>query len=214
MPGYWMKVYSSFGASEAGAAVLAFVTTIHCALFVLRKHRSHPKGKASLILFPSFIFAATPWFLATPLWLLVVLASHVAWFVACEKLVPVAVASASSAATSSAPSAAPEPPPEVAESPSEDESASFSDGCALEIKLQRRGKVVTVQSGQSILEAAEAAGEDLPSICRAGACGTCRMRVIEGEVDGDFDLIDEKERAEGYILSCVARPVENCGVDA
>ena len=34
-----------------------------------------------------------------------------------------------------------------------------------------------------MLEAAEAAGVAIPSLCRAGVCGTCRTRVSDGEVD-------------------------------
>ena len=73
---------------------------------------------------------------------------------------------------------------------------------------------MVVPEDQSILEAAEAAGVEIPSMCRAGACGTCRTRVIDGEVEGEFDMIDEREQREGYILSCVARPKRNCVVDA
>ena len=82
------------------------------------------------------------------------------------------------------------------------------------VRLERRGRLIAVGRGQSILEAAEGAGEELPSLCREGVCGTCKVRLTEGKVEGDFDSIDAGERAAGVILACVARPVTNCAVDA
>jgi ferredoxin len=59
--------------------------------------------------------------------------------------------------------------------------------------------------GETILEAAENAGLDLPYGCRRGMCGTCVARVSRGEVrmpgDDLFGLMDD-ERERGYILMC------------
>jgi len=68
------------------SSVLALATTIHVSLLLLRQHRSFP-GRLSALLLPSLALAAQPWFLGEPGWLVVGLALHVAWFVACEKLV-------------------------------------------------------------------------------------------------------------------------------
>ena len=89
-------------------------------------------------------------------------------------------------------------------------STSFSTS----VVLKRRGCRVKVRAGQSILDAAEEAGEVLPSMCRAGVCGSCRTRLIEGDVEGDFPAIDEADRAEGYVLTCMAVPVADCVLDA
>ena len=77
--------WNAFTSSPGGTPVLAFVTTIHCALLVLRKHRN--AGNGFLVLGPSFLFTVFPWFLPSPAWLLTGLAVHLAWFVACEKLI-------------------------------------------------------------------------------------------------------------------------------
>jgi ferredoxin-NADP reductase len=70
----------------AGAAALAFITTLHCGLLLLRNYRS---GKtARLAILPSIVFMAAPWVLASPPWLAFGLAAHIAWFVACERLLP------------------------------------------------------------------------------------------------------------------------------
>lgn len=86
-------------------------------------------------------------------------------------------------------------------------------GESLCLKLRKRGRVVTITNGQSILEALESAGEELPSFCRAGVCGTCKTRVFNGEVEGEFDAVDDDERANGFVLACVARPVTDCEID-
>ncbi len=82
------------------------------------------------------------------------------------------------------------------------------------VRMQKRGRVVAVTGGQSILDAVETAGEELPSSCRAGVCGTCRTRVLDGDVEGEFDAIGDEDRAQGFVLACVARPVTNCVIDA
>ncbi len=58
----------------------------------------------------------------------------------------------------------------------------------------------------SILDVAEFTGVEIRSSCRAGVCGTCRVRVASGtaEMDGQSTLTDD-DLSKGYILSCVAR---------
>ena len=82
------------------------------------------------------------------------------------------------------------------------------------LTLQKRRHTVDVGEGQTILDATEAAGESLPSMCRVGVCGTCRIRLISGDVDGDFDALDASDREDGFILACVARPRTDCVVEA
>jgi hypothetical protein len=75
-----------FSNAAAETSVLAFITTIHCSIAVLRRYR--PRGDSNLLLLPSFFFIASPWFLSTPGWLGLAILSHLAWFIACEKLIP------------------------------------------------------------------------------------------------------------------------------
>jgi ring-1,2-phenylacetyl-CoA epoxidase subunit PaaE len=60
----------------------------------------------------------------------------------------------------------------------------------------------------SILDAASAAGLEVPYSCTSGVCGTCRAKLVEGEVRMERNFaLDKKEVAAGYVLTCQAHPV-------
>lgn len=71
-----------------------------------------------------------------------------------------------------------------------------------------RTAVLDVDEGESVLEAAEAAGVSLPFGCRTGACGTCTARLLEGEVSHRRPprALKERHLADGYVLPCIATP--------
>ena len=80
------------------------------------------------------------------------------------------------------------------------------------VVVRPSGLEVVVASGQTILDAALAAGIDWPYGCSHGMCGTCKARLLTGTVDmrdvSSFALFDD-EIAAGYILTCSSRPISD-----
>jgi len=63
------------------------------------------------------------------------------------------------------------------------------------------------EPSESVLDAAQRAGYEVPFSCRKGVCGTCKGRVIKGEVRAYAgDALPAAERAAGEVLYCNARP--------
>lgn len=75
-------------------------------------------------------------------------------------------------------------------------------------RLAGSGRAVDVAADESLLEALERAGVDVPNMCRQGVCGECRTPVAGGGVDHrDLVLSDAEKDAEKaeWIMPCVSR---------
>ena len=83
------------------------------------------------------------------------------------------------------------------------------------IEFASSGKTCAVLEGQTLLEAAAAAGVDIPSACRQGQCGTCKTRLLGGEVSMTAEQgLDAESRARGFVLTCVGHAKGNVRLDA
>jgi phenol hydroxylase P5 protein len=78
-------------------------------------------------------------------------------------------------------------------------------------------ETVEVADGQTLLDACLRAGVWLPHACGHGLCGTCKVQVLDGDVDhGDaspFALMD-MERADGFTLACSATATSDVVIEA
>ncbi|MDX2471452.1 MAG: 2Fe-2S iron-sulfur cluster binding domain-containing protein [SAR324 cluster bacterium] len=85
------------------------------------------------------------------------------------------------------------------------------------VTIEPIGEQIEVEEGQTILDAALRSGVWLPFACGHGNCATCKIDLIDGEVDhghaSDFALMD-MERQEGKILACCATPLSDLVVEA
>ncbi len=89
-------------------------------------------------------------------------------------------------------------------------SSRFSEVDSALIRLAPSTKTVQCLAGDTVLAALEREGFALPNNCRAGACGECKTKLLAGEVDQGTVLdmaLTTEERAEGYRLMCMAKPV-------
>ena len=64
--------------------------------------------------------------------------------------------------------------------------------------------------GSAILDAALKVRADAPYACRGGVCGTCRARLVRGEVRMDQNYaLEPDEIAAGFVLACQSHPVSD-----
>lgn len=91
----------------------------------------------------------------------------------------------------------------------------MSNTYTVEIYHQGNSQTIQVSDNQTVLQAAEDAGIELPSSCQAGVCTTCAAKLIEGTVDQTDGMgVSPELQAEGYVLLCVAYPQSDLKVES
>lgn len=85
------------------------------------------------------------------------------------------------------------------------------------VTIEPLGVEIDVEEGQTILDASLRAGVYLPHACCHGLCATCKVTVLDGEVEhgpvSGFALMDF-ERDEGQCLACCATPESDLVIEA
>jgi ring-1,2-phenylacetyl-CoA epoxidase subunit PaaE len=75
------------------------------------------------------------------------------------------------------------------------------------------GRATTVQvprTGERVLDAVLAVRADAPYACKGGVCGTCRARIVSGEVSMARNYaLDPDEVGAGFVLACQSVPVSD-----
>ncbi|MEM5327719.1 2Fe-2S iron-sulfur cluster binding domain-containing protein [Paraburkholderia sp. JHI2823] len=86
-----------------------------------------------------------------------------------------------------------------------------------QLTIEPLGATIEVEEGQTILDAALRQGIYIPHACCHGLCGTCKIEILEGEVDlgeaNPFALMDF-EREERKALACCATLTADTSIEA
>ncbi|GAB4586519.1 PDR/VanB family oxidoreductase [Nocardia sp. IFM 10818] len=78
------------------------------------------------------------------------------------------------------------------------------DGREFDLSLARTGLNVRVGEQETALEAIRRVRPDVAYSCRQGFCGTCKTRVLSGDIAHHDRLLTAGERT-GHMLTCVSR---------
>jgi phenylacetate-CoA oxygenase/reductase PaaK subunit len=98
---------------------------------------------------------------------------------------------------------------ELFEIPETDGAVAAEDAQPCEVTFTLDGSVATfdLNPGDTVLEGALGIRDDVPYSCMGGACGTCRAKLVEGDVEMDHDYALKRSEVDaGYILTCQSRP--------
>ena len=85
------------------------------------------------------------------------------------------------------------------------------------VRIEPHGRTLHVREDRSVLEAALAAGLNVPHSCKSGHCASCRARLVSGEIhypNGRTAGLTAEEAKQGYVLMCQARPRSDLTLEA
>lgn len=85
---------------------------------------------------------------------------------------------------------------------------------SLTVEFANSNKKITTDGKTPLLDIAEECDIDLDYGCRSGSCGLCKAHLIKGKVEmEEDDGLEQKEKDDGYILTCVSTPLTDCILD-
>lgn len=80
------------------------------------------------------------------------------------------------------------------------------DAKPVELVLKRTGRTISVPGAMPLLDAILESGITVPFECRAGICGACAVKVIEGIPDHRDSALTKTEREQAALMcTCVSR---------
>lgn len=87
---------------------------------------------------------------------------------------------------------------------------------SLKVEFKNSGKTFEWSDQyESILDLAETNGVEIESECQQGYCGTCKTKLLQGEVNMEVsDGLDDDELKQNMILPCVSVPKTDVKIEA
>ncbi len=83
-------------------------------------------------------------------------------------------------------------------------SALGGTSTAFQARWDSTGEIIDVPADVTFLDALQAAGKQIPSSCRTGTCGTCRISLVSGDVE-HRDLVLTADERRTAVMPCVSR---------
>lgn len=84
----------------------------------------------------------------------------------------------------------------------------------MELLIQPLQRILDVEAGANLLDALRAAQVPVSYSCMAGRCGTCRCKVVAGEVlDAGRVQQHPPDNGSGYVLACQTFVTEPCTIE-
>ena len=110
---------------------------------------------------------------------------------------------------------------EAEEAAADDDPSAIPDDEAevFEVEYVKEGTTIEVKENETLLEAGEDEGWDLPYACREGQCISCAGRVTNGGNSEQYlkhhtnGMLGEPELDDGYTLTCVAYPTSDLSLE-
>jgi len=100
----------------------------------------------------------------------------------------------------------PAPRPSSDESAKKAKATGQATAAAPSVTFLPSGKKASLPEGSTVLDVADELELEIDSSCRSGTCGTCLVRLKEGEVSMDCeDGLEPEDKAKGMVLACQAR---------
>ncbi|WP_435124069.1 2Fe-2S iron-sulfur cluster-binding protein [Halobaculum sp. D14] len=88
-----------------------------------------------------------------------------------------------------------------------------------DVEFEKEGETVEIANNETVLEAGEDAGMDLPYACRQGQCVSCAGQITSGGNAEEYvehdnqQMLDDAELDDGYTLTCVAYPRSDFSIE-
>ena len=92
--------------------------------------------------------------------------------------------------------------------PVADHAAGETPVATARITLHGSAYELPMFDGESVIDAGERMGLEMPYSCRGGMCCTCRAKLVSGDVRMELNYsLEPWEMAAGYVLTCQVRPL-------